>query len=272
MENRYRNLNTQNSTRRRIAAARIVRIFTLVLLTVLLPMCREKELAEPAASQMPVASKERQNQLKRLFGKALVRVLADEQGTRQLIKTEALKQFNHDYDVLYHMVKNQPVRDGLTFRQAIQRALPSEATAGTPAARTLPLLEEIERELPLLTIMVPELPQNSFSAEKWDVATEIPIVALRIWAEQGVPYVACNGEEDYIPYNYTPGFPVVVVKDNERVTTSRQPSELTFKTPNTDFYFQFTDRNFVNIAERKKNKSGRWTSDLDIKLIQAKTL
>jgi len=50
--------------------------------------------------------------------------------------------------------------NGKTFRDLLLKRCGNES-----------LFEEIEREMPLLTILVPELPKNSFSAVNWDVET-----------------------------------------------------------------------------------------------------
>lgn len=51
----------------------------------------------------------------------------------------------------------------------------------------------VENQIPNLTIFVPELPDNSFSAELWDVETDIPDVGVRTFDTEGVP--AFNGQK-----------------------------------------------------------------------------
>lgn len=270
MKNHYIFFNLATFRRRSLAEIALRALLTLVL-CLTLPMCKQPEILKETDNS-PAATKERRDQFTKEFGKALARVLFEEQGVRQLIKTEALKQFNKDYDVLYHMVKDQPVRDGKTFRQLIAQAIRTTSSADFPAAREKPLLEEIEKELPLLTIMVPELPENSFSAEIWDAATQIPLVGLRVWNKEGVPMLAGNGEEAFFPFGVMPAFPVVVVKENERITITHQPDELTFKAPNTDFYYQFTDDNFNNLKKPSKNSGARITFSMNQKLIDARDI
>lgn len=52
------------------------------------------------------------NSLKSEFSFALARVLNESEGVRKLIKEEAIKQFDHDYDVLYMLVKNKQLSGG----------------------------------------------------------------------------------------------------------------------------------------------------------------
>ena len=75
-----------------------------------------------------------------------------------------------------------------------------------------------ENQLPLLTIFVPELPEESFSAELWDVndINQIPDVALRL---DNITYTPVIGRDDF---NYlvapedVPGWPIVVLKRNRK--------------------------------------------------------
>ena len=271
MKNHYSFFGLASFCSQRFSAGVSLRVLFALVLCLTLSMCKQPEILKEVDNR-PTATKERRDQLTKEFGKALARVLYEEQGVRQLIKTEALKQFDRDYDVLYHMVKDQPIRDGKTFRQLLSQAMRTTSSSDVPAAREKPLLEEIERELPLLTIMVPELPENSFSAEIWDAATQIPLVGLRVWNKEGVPMLAGNGEESFFPFGVMPAFPVVVVKENERVTTTQQPDELTFKAPNTDFYYRFTDANFDNPKKPGKNSGARVAFGIDQKLIDARDI
>ncbi|AKJ05937.1 Hypothetical protein AA314_07563 [Archangium gephyra] len=78
-------------------------------------------------------------------------------------------------------------------------------------------LSNVERELPLLTIFVPELPRKSFSALSWDTDTQIPAVGITSYKTNDVTLVDHNGEERIIEAGLIPAFPVVVIKENERV-------------------------------------------------------
>ena len=60
------------------------------------------------------------------------------------------------------------------------------------------ILKKIESKIPNLTIFVPELPDNIFSAELWNVDSEIPVVAVRDIGTIGVPIFYSDGREDVI--------------------------------------------------------------------------
>jgi len=84
-----------------------------------------------------------------------------------------------------------------------------------------------------------------------------------------------NGFEFQLPFDLAPAFPVVVVKDNERVTTSISANELTFQVPNSPFLYQFTDENFDNRKGRTdRNAAARtvFSTLMDQKLIDARNL
>lgn len=157
--------------------------------------------------------------LKREFGKALVKSLNESKALRDLIKNESLKMFDNDYDVLYQMIKDEKLENNLTFRQILIKNLGSEA-----------LLNQIEISNPTLTIFVPELPENSFSAEIWDTQTQIPAVAIRLTTSNDVPVINQDGSEEIIEAKYTPAFPVIVLKNNERIVSNNISNNKNIKT------------------------------------------
>jgi hypothetical protein len=161
---------------------------------------------EPAPSIAPSVSKERRDELKTVFGKAFASALADSTSLRKLIKDEALAKFDNDYDVLYHLIKDRPLEDGQTVRELLLGYFESEEQ-----------LSNVERELPLLTIFVPELPMKSFSAKSWDAETQIPAVGITSYKTNDVTLIDHKGEERIIEAGFIPAFPVVVIKENERV-------------------------------------------------------
>ncbi len=156
------------------------------------------------------------------FGKVLVQALKEDQGLRNFVKVEALKKFNKDYDVLYHIVKDMPLNSSIqknhkastytTFRSVLLNYFNSESE-----------LIQIENQLPLLTIFVPKLPENSFSAENWNVADSVnsPAVALCMDSENDVPIFFNDGKSILLDAKYIPNLPVVVLKDSERVISNQ---------------------------------------------------
>ncbi|MDR7372047.1 hypothetical protein [Flavobacterium aquidurense] len=157
--------------------------------------------------------------LKREFGKALMKSLKESKMLRDLIKNESLKMFDNDYEVLYQIIKNEKLENNLTVRESILKNLGSEE-----------LLNQIEFNNPTLTILVPELPENSFSAKIWDTANQVPKVAIRLTTSNDIPIINQDGSEEVLEAKYTPGFPVIVLKDNERIVISSDSSAKNIKT------------------------------------------
>lgn len=148
---------------------------------------------------------------------------------RKLIKEEALKKFNKDTDVLYSLIKNKRIDH--SFYNKINEKVTTKAEFSNLHNFLIPFfsseqeLINFENQLPLLTIFVPELPENTFSAELWDVYDEnqIPDVALRLDNITYVPVIGSDGENYLIAPEDVPGYPIVVLKENERVISSNHP-------------------------------------------------
>lgn len=152
--------------------------------------------------------------LKTEFAKALAVALQENVELRRFIKDEALEKITYDYDVIYQVIKNEYVA-GKTFRETI-----------LPYFETEDNLITIENEIPTLTIFVPDLKDDSFSAERWDVNSEIPMVAVRQVESNDVPIYDAEGNQMILPGEYMPDSPVLVIKENERVISNIEQPEL----------------------------------------------
>ncbi|MCH8535608.1 MAG: hypothetical protein LAT51_11110, partial [Flavobacteriaceae bacterium] len=159
------------------------------------------------------------------FVKAVGLALKHSEPFREVIKSEALKKFNRDYDVLYDMIKDYPINGNVETNDlgSVQYTSVSELLhIFMPSSRRL---SEIEAKLPYLTIFVPTLPEDTFSAELWETNNQVPEVALRLFSTNDVPIFDSEYEEMYVlDSDLIPSYPVVVVKDNERVTLDPPPS------------------------------------------------
>ncbi|QSB28141.1 hypothetical protein [Flavobacterium sp. CLA17] len=199
--------------------------------------------------------------LKREFGKALVKSLKESRVLRDLIKNESLKMFDNDYEVLYQIIKNERLENNISVRESLLKNLGSES-----------LLEQIERNNPTLTILVPVLPENSFSAELWDTQSQIPKVAIRLNTSNDVPIINQDGTEEIIEARYIPSFPVIVLKDSERIIPSSNSTNKNSKTNIIGYIsgvsYKFLDDCFDG-SKRLKNETARTVNStlLDSKLI-----
>lgn len=197
------------------------------------------------------------------FSSALAKVFAESKAARNFIKEEALKQFDFDYDVLYMKIRNEVVENGKTFEDMI---------LGYMAFDNLLLLLDAN---PTLTIFIPRL-CDWFSAEKWDVANEIPLVAYKD-DENRILYVDSKDNIDVIGDNEMPVFPIVVVKPSERVvlknTTTKNFDEETIVMTNNGFPLVFEYEEFNNLNNIKtKAVSGTNIPDQLKDLFEAKKI
>lgn len=235
----------------------------LTCIAILATSCSSEDFTTPQVqntlkAEIPFNSikMDENGQLKMKFAESLAKALFANKDLRRLVKEEALKKFDKDYDVIYQLVKNKRITptdytgknngkidksilskssQGTTFRQALLPFFKNEAE-----------LIEIEQKLPLLTIFVPELPLGYFSAETWDINDEnqVPDVAIRLNTTNDVPVIGKDGNKYVIEAELTPGFPIVVIKDNERVILKKTSSKQNSKSALIDAQFEYLDDNF----------------------------
>ena len=185
---------------------------------------------------------DQKSNLKREFGKALIQAMKESQMLRDLLKTEALKMFNKEYDVLYLLIKDKRLENTSVEELMVKHLGGKEK------------LDEIISQNPTLTILVPELPNESFSAELWDTQNEVPAVAIRTSTSNDVPFITADGTEDVIPGKYTPAFPILVLKENERVIAS---------TSNARSYKQFSQLKTREVYNRDGLTLKLWDNAFD---------
>lgn len=173
--------------------------------------------------------------LKQKFSSALVKVLGQNEEVRSLIKEEALKQIDFDYDVLYCLIKDKQLKNGVTLEEYLEKYLTSDE------------LKCIHKQLPTLTLFVPTLPENSFSVHSWNTIDELPAVAVKVSDNNDVKIYYGNGETEVFPADIIPGFPVVVVKENERIVRNGEFLSKTVSENIEETNLIFVDEIFNNL-------------------------
>ena len=145
------------------------------------------------------------------IAKALAASMGEE-SVRTLIKTEALKKFDGDYDILYQKIGNQNVGG-----KTLNTVLNEYSQKGNGSSRTLPI-GQIATQMPLLNISVP------VNAEKWNTSNFEPLVVISpssvVKDETKLTVVKAYdkaGKVHWLDAKKAPDFPVVVVGLNERV-------------------------------------------------------
>ncbi len=144
-----------------------------------------------------------------LVARTLAKSLVDVQ-FRTLIRDEASKKVDGDFDVLYGQIATRVLPGGKSVNGAMQAA---QATSSS--SRTMPIGKVME-QMPLLNISVP------VNIEKWDVSAYSPLVV--VLGEEGQKTVKAYdaaGGIHWLDAKKAPSYPVVVVGRSERYQISK---------------------------------------------------
>lgn len=188
-----------------------------------------------------------ENNAKKEFSLALHKALTENVELRKLIKDEASRKIDYDYDVLYSLIKDTPLNNGKTVEELFSTYIGMDT------------LLAIGEQYPTLTIFVPELPLNTFSAERWDYVKENPAVSYISSKHTGdIPVILPSGEEDIIEGDKIPAYPILVVKTNERIILNNSLKSINgneISLANSGYIngtsFSFTDKAFDNLHKKK---------------------
>ena len=156
--------------------------------------------------------------LKIEFAKGLLSAMKESKDLRDLLKDEALDMFKKnsyykDYDLLYKSIKDKKLENNLSVNKLMAKHLGGKDS-----------LEQILSKNRTLAILVPELPNKSFSAKLWNTEKDVPAVAI-LTDEKDIPFIGVDGTKKYIQKNHIPGFPILVIKDDERDIISKSQND-----------------------------------------------
>lgn len=192
---------------------KIKNLLTILVLSGLgISSCKKSQLSSDSGnSNLSLVSEEKQHQSKLEFGQALAVSLKNKE-LRDMIKSEALKQFDNDYDVLFANIMDRKLSSGETVIEFI----------ASKSGNSSELIKNIG-DLPLLNIFVPEL--ENFSAGKWSTDSQIPTVAVlrekdKRDGKQELIAFDENKKSIKLSYSIVPTTPIVVIKNNERIEIS----------------------------------------------------
>ncbi|MGJ1195187.1 hypothetical protein ACR777_01920 [Sphingobacterium spiritivorum] len=175
------------------------------------------------------------------FSKILSKAIVANKDLRGFLKSEALKTKDNDFNVIYGFCKNEMV-DDKTFRNIL---IQFENFKGQ--------VDEIEKNIPTITVLIPSLFDNSFSASSWDIEADIPFVATTIATEIPVVY---DGEHVMsLKNDEMPGSPVLLVKENERI--KKTILTLQSSIDNTSS-FKFVDDAFNGLVKTKSSSANEY--------------
>lgn len=167
------------------------------------------------------------------FSVILSKAVYNEPELRSFLKEEALKSFDRDYDVFYPWTKYSEVRDGLTFEDILKMYDSNNH------------LHMIEKTIPLLNILVPDwswISTDCFSVKTWN--TEISEVGVGYRSQKTVNDIYANGElRISVPAGAFPDFPVLIIKENERMKVNTNSTKGTLSQYEfVDPYFDASDK------------------------------
>lgn len=226
------------------------RLLPLAMLLLCMSCAKQSDTPVPSPETQPINVAE----VSTTFAKVLAKAIQNKE-VRDLIKQEALKKFDNDYDVLYQLSRTATLNNGKTF-ESLLTAYADDSTA---------FIAMID-QLPLTTIFVPHL--DKFSPQDWNTEEQIPIVAVRNPADKNqkkqlLAYDA-NGATTTLSYEEQPDKPVIVVKENERVAVANNTgSERTTQHKNNflrsagkNFYFIDASYNGLTTATATSSRFG----------------
>lgn len=162
------------------------------------------------------------------FASILSKATYNRKDVREFLKNESSKQFDKNYDVLYYMIKDEKIGN-----ETFQEILASYSSIET--------INEIESNVPLLNILIPEISFFDIKAENMPLDDkEIPVAI----SKTSKTSLFLNGEEVVgLEKGEVPSFHVFVVNENSRVIVpsnqsnglkSGGPKTIQFKSPNYD--------------------------------------
>ena len=162
------------------------------------------------------------------FAEILSKVIYERQDVREFLKTEALKQFDKNYDVLYYLIENRIIGDE-TFRNILISYSSQEK------------IESIEKNVPLLNIYLTNLEIIKIKAEDLDVSK--PLIPTAVNKKNNVLLYLNGNLEMTLKNGELIGLHTFVVNQNKRVLLPKQSlksfganvkKEIEFISPNYD--------------------------------------
>lgn len=184
------------------------------------------------SKQLEVSQKE---DLKLEFAKAFSSVISNSIDARKIIKTEAIKQFDKNYDVLWATIKDERVGNS-TFAECV-------ASYSSPD-----LIEALNENLPLLNILFPEIKMFDINAETYDCSdNELPV---SVCSKDKNLLLYAGEVTDTIPANEVPAFNVLVVNENNRVIANKE-----VKTRGANYSFTFVSPSFDGSRTNSSTRS-----------------
>lgn len=137
-----------------------------ILIVIFMVSCNNELLIDRDINVESMIKNDNSFVLKEVFAKSLVKALDGNREVGAVIKKEALKKIDYDYDALFLRLKGYKLSNGKTFEEEMLKYLSKDT------------LDLIIQKYPTLTVFVPRLPEDTFSAELWNTENDVPVVAI----------------------------------------------------------------------------------------------
>lgn len=218
-------------------------VYLLLLVVATVLGCKKEEcLSSPNDGVSAIDTYSKQDAYKD-FAVIFSKAIAEEQSLRDFIKSEALEMYDFDYDVFFPWVKEEFIDGSRSF----ENILSYYDEDGK--------LQKILNTLPKLTIMVPDWSWiGAFGIEDWDISDSEVLVGT---AGDEIGHDLYFKGEKVLHLNDCEylSCPVLIVKENERMTVSAQ-------TKAGEPVFDFAYPEFDNTVSTKGREWGYQTVNL----------
>lgn len=206
-------------------------------LAILSPSCKQDNGEIPNISASSTFSVASEKLYREDFSKTLSKALDKSVELRSLLKDEALKEFDNNTDILYHLIKSKEVSPGVTVRQLLLQHWDQDSAE----------FAKLEESLPLLNIFLPDFSFLGMeSSREWD--THSSEVAVALPNEGNATTLFVKGDSvATLEAGEIPAIPTLVVNTNKRVRVSSSARSLDGS--GTSFSFAFLNPAFANTNE-----------------------
>lgn len=203
-------------------------------LAILSPSCKQDNGEIPNISASNTFSVASEKLYREDFSKTLSKALDKSVELRSLLKDEALKEFDNNTDILYHLIKSKEVSPGVTVRQLLLQHWDQDSAEFT----------KLEESLPLLNIFLPDFSFLGMeSSREWDTHSSEVAVALPSGGNATTLFVKGDSVAT-LEAGEIPAIPTVVVNTNKRVRV--RSSARALDGGYTTFSYDFLDPAFAN--------------------------
>lgn len=192
--------------------------------------CRSEEQTIAPDSQLETTITNKDETFTRI-GKMLA-LSVDKPEIKAFLKQEVVRQFDGDYDILFHEAKSKKIsvasKNGRVETMSFGNLLTSQESS---SARTSPeslqsFMDAVQKQYPLMQISIPQL-SDELKAENWKIDEQTPLVAVKPAdydekTTKTIPAYESRGKRYDLSTETPPDRLVIVVGESERIIAIRK--------------------------------------------------